>query len=323
MRIFSLHAVALALATATLAAPLDAQASHVFPGVPTLPAAQVPAGRVAVRFMGTSTILLDDGTTQILVDGFFSRPGVLLLPIAPNKPVIESAMARAQIGNRLKAVLVAHSHYDHVLDAPAVARLTGARLVGSESTANVGRGGGLPNSQIDIIRHLQELDFGDFHVTVFRSPHAPNMVFPGEIVAPLAPPKWASSYREGGSYSFLVTHHGFSILIHPSANVSKDLYKDVRADVVFLGIGGLINQKSKFFWGYLWELRRTGTRVVIPIHWDDFTKPLSAGLRLPPKSTDDVAMTMKGLQFYAKARHFRLRTMPLFDPVDIEAAPAP
>jgi L-ascorbate metabolism protein UlaG (beta-lactamase superfamily) len=304
-------------------APAPAQPPLPDLGVPTLPTVNVPAGRVAVRFMGTSTILLDDGTTQILIDGFFSRPGLLLLPIAPNKPVIESAMARAGIGNRLKAVLVAHSHYDHALDSATIARLTGARLVGSASTANVGRGGGLPNSQIQVVQHGQELDYGDFHVRVFRSRHAPPMAFPGEIVTPLAPPKWVSSYREGGSYSFLVTHHGFSILIHPSADAPKDLYKNIRADVIFQGVGGLSKQSNDFILRYLQELRWPGAQVVIPVHWDDFTKPLSSGLRLPPKSTDDVAAMMKGLRFYAQIRNFRLRAMPLFDPVDIEAALAP
>lgn len=311
----------LIVATFVLLSPFAAaQPSLPDLGVSTLQTSEVASGRVAVRFMGTSTILLDDGTTQILIDGFFSRPGLLLRPIAPNKPVIESAMARSGIGNRLKAVLVAHSHYDHVLDAPTIARLTGARLVGSASTANVGRGGGLPNSQIQVVQHLQELDYGDFHVTVFRSLHAPNMVFPGEIAMPLVPPKWAFSYREGGSYSFLVKHNGFSILIHPSANVPTDLYKDIRTDVIFMGIGGLSKQQGKFNLNYLWEFRRTGPRLVIPVHWDDFTKPLSDGLRLPSKSTDDVAGMMKALGFYAKYNYFRLRLMPLFNPVDIEAA---
>jgi L-ascorbate metabolism protein UlaG (beta-lactamase superfamily) len=320
MRIFCHRAATIALTCAILAAPAAAQGPW---DVPTLPASQVASGRVAVRFMGTTTLLLDDGTTQILIDGFFTRPSaprVLALRIAPDGAVIDSAMARAGIGNRLRAVLVAHSHYDHALDAPIVAQRTGARLVGSASTANIGRGAGLPDSQIDIVRDRQQLDYGDFHVTVFRSPHSPDMQFPGEITAPLTPPAPAEDYREGGSYSFLVSHRGFSILIHPSANVSPRLYQGVRAQVVFLGIGKLGSQADRFVGTYWAEVvRTTGARLVIPIHWDNFTRPLDDGLQLPPRWVDDVPSAIRTLRHIAVRTRVRLRAMPLFDAVDIEA----
>lgn len=33
--------------------------------------------RLTARFMGVGTVLIDDGTTAILSDGFFTRPGKL------------------------------------------------------------------------------------------------------------------------------------------------------------------------------------------------------------------------------------------------------
>ena len=56
-----------------------------------LPAAG-PGTPVTLTWIGVSTLLVDDGTTAILTDGFFSRPGLLyvgLRKLAPSQPHIE------------------------------------------------------------------------------------------------------------------------------------------------------------------------------------------------------------------------------------------
>src|SRR5690606_35823708 len=92
-------------------------------------------------------------------DGFFSRPSLLRVGAArlqPNEARIASAMARLGLafgggrGRRLDALVPVHTHYDHVLDSAVVAQGTGARLIGGESAANVGRGAGLPEESIRI-----------------------------------------------------------------------------------------------------------------------------------------------------------------------------
>ncbi len=81
-------------------------------------------GRLTARFLGTATIVLDDGETSIMTDGFFSRPGkwqLLTGKIGPDAARIDHALSRANV-SRLAAVLVAHSHYDHAMDSAAVAK---------------------------------------------------------------------------------------------------------------------------------------------------------------------------------------------------------
>ena len=54
-----------------------------------------PGGPLMARFFGVSTILLDDGNTAIMTDGFFSRPaaGKLLFGrIAPDKDRIADGL---------------------------------------------------------------------------------------------------------------------------------------------------------------------------------------------------------------------------------------
>src|SRR5512138_2353599 len=54
-----------------------------------------------VTFLGVSTLLLDDGNTKILLDGFFTRPNarqLFLEKISPDKTIIKNSLQRAGIG---------------------------------------------------------------------------------------------------------------------------------------------------------------------------------------------------------------------------------
>src|SRR5436853_68359 len=83
---------------------------------------------------------------------------------------------------------------------PMVAQQTGAVLVGSTSTANIGRGYGLPENRIRVAREGETIKFGRFNVTFLKSAHLPNGYAVGEIEAPLSPPANAMDYKVGESY---------------------------------------------------------------------------------------------------------------------------
>lgn len=278
-----------------------------------------PGPGVRVRFFGVATVLIEDGTTAVMTDGFFSRPGfvpVVLLKVAPDPGRIDAALRKGHV-SKLAAVLVAHSHYDHALDAPAVAARTGAMLVGSESTANIGRGQGLPNQRIRVVRDGDVLALGGFSVRVFESPHSPNALYPGVIPEPLRTPAKAGDFKEGGNYSFLLTHERGTILVHPSANFVPGIFRGVRADVVFLGVGVLGKQSEQFVRDYWREVvQATRPRLVIPIHWDDFLRPLDEPLRPMPHVMDDFDRCMRILTALAEADGIPLRFLPAFQPLD-------
>ncbi|MFN7156936.1 MAG: MBL fold metallo-hydrolase [Acidovorax sp.] len=137
------------------------------------PVGSGPPAPLKVTFLGVSTVLLDDGETALLTDGFFSRPGKLqtfLGKVEPDLQAIAQGLERAGLTGktgRLAAVIPVHSHYDHAMDAPEVARRTGALLLGSPSTANVGRGAGLPEAQIHTAKLGEPLRFGRFTATLY------------------------------------------------------------------------------------------------------------------------------------------------------------
>jgi L-ascorbate metabolism protein UlaG (beta-lactamase superfamily) len=183
-----------------------------------------PAGTpVKVSFLGVSTVLLDDGETALLTDGFFSRPdkmAVFLRKVEPDTQAIADGLQRAHIalagateGSKLTAVIPLHSHYDHVMDAPEVAKRTGAVLLGSSSTLMVGKGWGLADTQMQLAEMRKPYRFGRFTVTLYPALHAPTGFTGGVIDRPLIPPVRATDYKEGQSYAMQVEHSGRTLLI--------------------------------------------------------------------------------------------------------------
>lgn len=285
---------------------------------PAAPPPPAGAGELRVTWAGVSTLLLDDGETALLTDGFFSRPGLLrcLTRIAPDEPVVRACLDRLGVRGAA-AVVCAHSHYDHALDAPLVCRLTGARLVGSASTANIGRGGGLPEERLVVAAAGEPLEFGAFTVTLVESPHSPGDRFPGTVDRPLVPPARPRAWATGTSYAIHVRHRGRRLLVHASANHRPGVLAGMAAETVYLGVGALGRQSAGFRAVY-WDevVAATGARRVVPVHWDDFLRPLSRPLVPLPRLADDFAASMRFLLDRAAATGVELALPVPWRPTD-------
>src|SRR3981081_3649326 len=88
----------------------------------TVPAADSDAP-LTVTWLGVSTLLIDDGTSAVMTDGFFSRPGlgrVGVGKISPSPARVDGCLARLGV-TRLAAVVPVHTHFDHALDSALVA----------------------------------------------------------------------------------------------------------------------------------------------------------------------------------------------------------
>lgn len=275
-----------------------------------------------IRYFGATTIQIDDGNTALMIDGFFSRPGLaqmLFGKISPDIDRINYAFAKGSVGN-LAAVLVAHSHYDHAMDSAFVAVRKSAVLVGSKSTAKIGRGQGLPDDRIIEVNHGDKLRYGDFIVEIFESPHSPDPWFSEDINQTLQPPARVGEYRAGKNFSFLIRHRWGTVLIHPSANFSPNLFENIKADVVFLSLGMLGSQSECFAEEY-WRsvVLASKARFVVPIHWDDLLRPLDEPLLPMPYLVDDFTGGYKTLLRMAERDRISVQFMPLFQPFDIKA----
>lgn len=268
----------------------------------------VPAaeGEFSVTFLGVASLLLDDGTSAVMTDGFFSRPPLLrsaLGKIAPDHDRIGACLERAGV-TRLDAVAPVHTHYDHAMDSAVVAERTGAVLVGGGSTAHVGRGNGLSDDRIRVATPGVPMTFGAFTLTLIASHHCPPDRFPGVISEPVVPPVRANAYKCGEAWSILVRHtSGRTALLQGSAGFVAGSLGGRSADVAYLGVGQLGVQSEAYIRTYWAETVETvGARRVVLTHWDDFFRPLDEPLRALPFAGDDLDVTMRVLDELATAQ---------------------
>jgi len=282
---------------------------------------------VKVSFLGVATVLLDDGETALLTDGFFSRPDkmtVLLRKVEPDAQAISDGLQRAHItlagvkGSKLAAVIPLHSHYDHAMDAPEVAKRTGALLLGSSSTLMVGKGWGLNDPQMQLAEVRKPYRFGRFIVTLFPALHTPTGFTGGVIDSPLVPPVRATDYKEGQSYAMLVEHDGRTLLITGTAGFVPGALQGVKADVVLLGIGAMGPRSAEHKLAYWNETAATvGAKRVIPIHWDDFWIPSTLPMQPMPKPLDDFEASMAFLQKQGAMHGVDVRMPAAWTPMDV------
>ncbi|MGW0038850.1 MBL fold metallo-hydrolase [Gordonia sp. NPDC003376] len=261
------------------------------------------------RFLGVSTLLLTDGTSTILTDGFFTRPGLVRVRagrVRPDRAVIRATLDRFGIG-AVDTVFVVHSHYDHALDSADVADMTGARLLGSSSTRNIARGHGFDDDRFDLVTLGEPYRVGAFTLTALPAEHSPGDLAPGSIDAPMSPGVKATDYRTGDCYTLHVEHDGRELMIHASANMRAGVISGYHAETVYLGIGVLGKQTPGFrdtYWQTL--VTDTGARTVIPIHWDNFTRGLDRPLVPLPEFFDDFTTSMEFLTARADREGVRL-----------------
>lgn len=293
----------------------------------------VPPGAVTVRWTGCATLVFSDGETTIVIDGWFSRPGpvdFLVDRIEPDLEAIRAGLARNEL-EEAAVVFPVHSHYDHAMDAPDVARLTGAVLMGSESTAMIGRGRRLPEDQIRVVEDRERIAVGRFTMVPIESRHFefpdPEMrrraLASPEITAPLVPPASPFDYKVGRAWALSLEHPRGRVLIQGSAGYVEGGLEDVEADVVFLGVGGIGSQTADYREAYWREtVDRVGARTVVPIHWDGLMGPIEGPFRGPLRAVallmgggDGTLAFLKQKEAEGAASGLRIETLPRYDAV--------
>lgn len=262
-----------------------------------------------ITFLGTTTLLLDDGADQLLFDCHITRPSMLkylLGRLKTDAAMAERVIARHHI-DRLRAIFVSHAHHDHVMDAPYFAVRCGAAVHGSPSALNVARGGGVPETRLHAFDPATPVRVNGFTVRVLPSLHSKARWYNDDlgrtIDAPLVQPAPRRRYREGGSFDFLVEHGGRTLLIRPSFNYIEGQLDGIRADALFLGVAGLAGAdaatRDAFFRETVDKVRPS---LVVPVHWDNFFVPLDRPNRGMPRIFEDTAASLSILAECCAAR---------------------
>jgi L-ascorbate metabolism protein UlaG (beta-lactamase superfamily) len=271
---------------------------------PAYPYIEPSLDAVTMTWLGVTTLLFDDGETQILIDGFFSRPtlidALLSRPVSSNAVTINYVLDEYRM-RRLAAIVPVQSHYDHAMDIGAIANRSSASILGSASTANIARGAGVPEDQIIVAENRGTYSFGQFTLTMIETPHAPigwggSVPVAGSIDEALQTPASIWAYREGQSYSVVLTHPYGTTLVHGSGGYAEGALQGIRADIVLLGMAmldGLGRDYVEQYWQAV--VTTTGAAHVLPIHFDDLTQPFGEIL-LYPRALDNFVKTSKWLE---------------------------
>ena len=233
---------------------------------------------LAVRWLGTAGFEIRSAKAGILIDPFYSRTPLLPLLTGPARP--DEAAVKARV-RPVQGVFVGHGHYDHLLDAPTAARLTGAGLYASASALAVAAQEGLPARQRHALRAGEVIRLGDLEVEVVESRHSsmPTQLLAGGELAPGAKvPLGFLAYKNGPVYGFLIRWRGRSLYHSGSAEVLDANLRGKRADVVLICLSGWKSTPDVF--GRVYQALRPS--VIAPMHHDDFFKPFEAGFQENP-----------------------------------------
>lgn len=266
-----------------------------------------------ITFFGTTTLLFDDGTDQILFDAHLTRPSLLRYITGKgltDRPLADELIRLHRI-DRLRAIVVSHSHHDHVMDAPYLACRCGAEVYGTASTLNVARGGGVPEQRLHEFSGTKTFGICGFRVTVFPSLHSKPTILNNDlgqtIDRPLSQPARLRDYKEGGSYDFLVEAQGKRYLIRPSFNYIEGQLDGMQADVLFLGVAGLAKADAETEARFFAEtVEKVSPKLVIPLHWDNFFSRLDRPVRGMPRLIEKTDVVFFKLARYCEQRQINL-----------------
>jgi L-ascorbate metabolism protein UlaG (beta-lactamase superfamily) len=282
-----------------------------------------------VTFLGASTLLFEDDSEAILIDGFFTRPSLSFPPsataVTPDSAAIDAALDQLQITTTtqprtlaLTGVVVNHSHYDHAMDSTAVAARTGALLVGSESTANIARGHMFPEERLRVISGGENFCLGRFRVAFVQTGHVPlpfGADNPGNITTPTVPAT-VGDYKGGGTFAVFVQYRGRGrfMLVQGSAGFAPGALQGRSAAVVYLAVGGLSFPSNATHRDTYWNevVGAVSPQRVVPIHWDGLTGPLSASTG--PSSDGSAGITFA--EEHAQAAGIGTQTPTILNKVD-------
>lgn len=240
----------------------------------------LPAG-LEVSWLGVSGYRLAYAGVALFVDPYVSRVPLrsLLLrrPAMPDVALL-GRYAGAGSATTVAGVLVGHTHFDHAVDAPALARRFGCRAYGSASLGRLMRLHGLGELAVEVEPH-RRYELGPFVVSFTPSRHSKLILgrrvpYDGELTCDHLDGLFPGAYRCGQVWGIRIEVAGVSFYHQGSANLADDALRREPVDVFLAGVAG--RTVTPRYWERI--LPRLDPRFVVPTHYDDFFKPLGAPL---------------------------------------------
>ena len=240
---------------------------------------------LSLTYLGAAGWKIMDGSVVVLIDPYISRvkygggghpdddrPDYARDEIAPSDTALIDTLV-----DKADFILVHHGHFDHLGDVPYIARKTGAKVIGTETTIMILRAYGIPDEQLYAVGGGEDYQFDSCSIRVLPSIHSAlneKHYFDTrrydrftELNAPLR----IEQFIEGGSLMFLARFATHEVLTMGSMNFVERELEGIHPDILLAGVNGsrlgLFDYDARL-------IRVTGNPpIVIPTHWDNFRLP--------------------------------------------------
>lgn len=237
----------------------------------------LPAG-LEIEWLGVAGYRLTYEGRSLLIDPYLTRVplgGVVRRQVVRADDALHARLLDPHVGT-VEGVLVGHTHFDHAIDVPALARRYSAKAYGSRSLVQLMRVHGLAEQAVGVTPSAT-YELGPFTVQFVPSLHSPLVLgfgvpSPGELTCEHLDGLTPSAYRCGEVYGIRIEVDGAVLYHQGSANLIDELVPRGGVDVFLAGVAG-----RRFTPGY-WQriLPRLEPRVVVASHYDDFFRPAEA-----------------------------------------------
>jgi len=239
---------------------------------------ELPAG-LKLEWLGVSGYRMTYGGQTLFIDPYLSRVpfGDLLRRRAalPDPVALERFV---QAPAEVAGVLVGHTHFDHAVDAPAIARRFGCSAYGSDSLVKLMALHGLAERAVEV-EPYRTYELGPFAVSFTPSVHSKLLLglavpYDGDLTCEHLDGLSPAAYRCGRVWGISIEVAGLRFYHQGSANLVDEAIRERGVDVFLAGVAG--REFTDDYWQRI--LPRLDPAVVVPTHYDNFFRPLGQRL---------------------------------------------
>lgn len=269
----------------------------------------LPPG-LELEWLGVSGYRMTYEGQTIFIDPYVSRVSLksflLRRPAGPDAALIDRYI---EPHGDVVGVIVGHTHFDHALDAPAIAKKFNCPVYGSASMAQLMKLHGVPELAVNV-EPGHPYEIGPFKTTFIRSRHSKLILgrkvpFDGELTCDDLHGLTAGGYKCGQVWGVRIEVAGVSFYHQGSADLIDDELPAEPVDYFLAGIAG--REVTPHYWERV--LKKLDPRVVVPTHYDNFMKPLGAPETLVARSK----LAELPDEIHSVSRDARIAALPRID----------
>lgn len=261
-----------------------------------------------ITYTGCGGFLLQDNTSAILLDPYFSNISPLIAvrikKMKVNTKQIDTFFKEAfqdtlDQDGVVKAIVIAHSHYDHLADIPTIFKRNcnqdSTEILCSKTTKHILKGAGITKEvqSIDSTPEFYYTKDRKIRILPIASEHAPHLCGMKFLPAKKIDkdykrfPRMAGKLPEGENYNFLIdflAENGmvkFRVFSHAGAACndpiglpSEEQLEEKGVDVLLLCVASF-NQVENYPEGVI---RSIQPKHIIGNHWENFFRPYEKNL---------------------------------------------